>query len=71
MKEGETMDISNNGLAVYMNHWFTVGETCIFIATDQHGIRWQVSQKVVGVICWIERCRKADGYSVMCSRVSS
>ena len=29
-ENGETMDISNNGLAVYMNRWFEVGETCIF-----------------------------------------
>ena len=29
-EKGETMDISNNGLAVYMNRWFDVGETCIF-----------------------------------------
>ena len=29
-ESGETMDISNNGLAVYMNRWFEVGETCIF-----------------------------------------
>ena len=29
-EKAETMDISNNGLAVYMNRWFEVGETCIF-----------------------------------------
>ena len=26
-EQGETMDISNNGLAVYMNRWFEVGES--------------------------------------------
>mgnify|MGYP001704906767 CR=1 FL=1 len=29
-ESGETIDISNNGLAVYMNRWFEVGESCIF-----------------------------------------
>ena len=29
-EKGQTMDISNNGLAVYMNRWFEVGESCIF-----------------------------------------
>lgn len=29
-EKGETADISNNGLAVYMNRWFDVGESCRF-----------------------------------------
>ena len=53
-EQGQTMDISNNGLAVYMNHWFDVGESCIFtlprIGTVSAG---QKSHDVVGVVCWM------------------
>ena len=52
-ESGETMDISNNGLAVYMNRWFEVGETCIFtlprLGNASEGMS---SREVVGVICW-------------------
>ena len=52
-ESGETMDISNNGLAVYMNRWFEVGENCIFtrprLGNASEGMP---SREVVGVICW-------------------
>ena len=61
--EGETMDISNNGLAVYMNRWFAVGETCVFtlprIGTASEG---QPSREVVGVICWMREVPKGGRY---------
>ena len=62
-EEGETMDISNNGLAVYMNHWFTVGETCIFtlprIGTASDG---KPAREVVGVICWMREMPKGGPF---------
>lgn len=52
-ENGETADISNNGLAVYMNRWFNVGESCIFtlprLGTASEG---QSARDVVGVVCW-------------------
>ena len=57
------MDISNNGLAVYMNHWFTVGETCIFtlprIGTASDG---KSAREVVGVICWMREMPKGGPF---------
>ena len=62
-EKGETMDISNNGLAVYMNHWFTVGETCIFtlprIGTASDG---KPVREVVGVICWMREMPKGGPF---------
>lgn len=42
-EQGETMDISNNGLAVYMNRWFEVGESCIFTLqeSEPYQMEWQ------------------------------
>ena len=58
-EHGETMDISNNGLAVCMNRWFEVGETCVFtmprIGTASDGI---ASIDVVGVVCWMREMPK-------------
>lgn len=58
-EQGETMDISNNGLAVYMNHWFEVGESCIFtlprLGTASDG---QPEHEVVGAICWMRELPK-------------
>lgn len=52
-ESGETMDISNNGLAVYMNRWFEVGETCIFtLPRLENASEGMPSREVVGVICW-------------------
>ena len=57
------MDISNNGLAVYMNHWFDVGESCIFtlprIGTVSAG---QKSHDVVGVVCWMRELPKGGAF---------
>ena len=62
-EQGETMDISNNGLAVYMNHWFEVGESCIFtlprIGTVSSG---QKSHDVVGVVCWMRELPKGGAF---------
>ena len=60
---GETMDISNNGLAVYMNRWFEVGETCIFtlprLGSATEGM---ASTEVVGVICWMREMPKGGPF---------
>lgn len=60
---GETMDISNNGLAVYMNRWFGVGETCIFtlprMGTEAEGVH---ELEVVGVICWMRDLPKGSAF---------
>ena len=62
-EQGETMDISNNGLAVYMNHWFEVGESCIFtlprLGTASDG---QPEHEVVGAICWMRELPKGGPF---------
>ena len=62
-EQGQTMDISNNGLAVYTNHWFDVGESCIFtlprIGTVSSG---QKSHDVVGVVCWMRELPKGGAF---------
>lgn len=62
-EKGETADISNNGLAVYMNRWFNVGESCRFtlprIGTVSEG---QDSQDVVGTVCWTRELPKGGSY---------
>ena len=62
-EQGETMDISNNGLAVYMNRWFEVGESCIFtlprLGTAAEG---QPAREVVGVICWTREMPKGSPF---------
>ena len=62
-EQGQTMDISNNGLAVYMNHWFEVGETCIFtlprLGTVQEGVD---EVEVVGVVCWMREMPKGGAF---------
>ena len=60
---GETMDISNNGMAVYLNHYFSVGESCIFalprLGTASSG---QEEREVVGVICWMREVPKGGSF---------
>lgn len=62
-ENGETMDISNNGLAVSMNRRFDVGETCVFtlprIGTASDGI---ASIDVVGVVCWEREVPKGSTF---------
>ena len=62
-EQGQTMDISNNGLAVYMNRWFEVGETCIFklprLGSASEG---QAEKEVVGVICWMREMPKGSPF---------
>lgn len=62
-EKGETADISNNGLAVYMNRWFNVGESCRFtlprIGTVSDG---QDARDVVGVVCWTRELPKGGSY---------
>ena len=66
-EKGQTMDISNNGLAVYMNRWFEVGESCIFtlprIGTLSDGV---AEQEVVGVVCWGRELPKGDSFRFVC-----
>lgn len=62
-ENGLTADISNNGLAVYMNRWFNVGESCRFtlprIGTATDG---QTSRDVVGAVCWTRELPKGGEY---------
>ena len=62
-EKGETMDISNNGLAVYMNRRFDVGEFCIFtlprLGTMAEG---KSERDVVGVICWMREMPKGSPF---------
>ena len=62
-ENGQTMDISNNGLAVYLNRWFEVGETCIFtlprIGTASAG---RPETEVVGVVCWMREMPKGGPF---------
>lgn len=62
-EKGETADISNNGLAVYMNRWFDVGESCRFtlprIGTVSEG---RDAQDVVGTVCWTRELPKGGSY---------
>ena len=60
-EKGETMDISNNGLAIYMNRWFEVGETCIFKLPRLGSVsEGRPAQEVVGVICWMREMPKGS-----------
>lgn len=62
-ESGETMDISNNGLAVYMNRWFEVGETCIFtLPRLGNASEGMPSREVVGVICWEREMPKGGSF---------
>lgn len=62
-EKGQTMDVSNNGLAVYMNRWFEVGETCIFklprIGSTSEG---RPELEVVGAICWMRDMPKGSPF---------
>ena len=62
-ESGQTMDISNNGMAVYLNHYFSVGESCIFtlprLGTASNG---QPEREVVGVICWMREVPKGGPF---------
>ena len=62
-ESGETIDISNNGLAVYMNRWFEVGESCIFtlprLGSASEGMP---ETEVVGVICWMREMPKGGPF---------
>ena len=62
-EKAETMDISNNGLAVYMNRWFEVGETCIFKLPRLGSVsEGQAEKEVVGVICWMREMPKGSPF---------
>ena len=62
-ESGETMDISNNGLAVYMNHWFEVGESCIFTLPRLGSVSEGMPEtEVVGVICWMREMPKGSPF---------
>ena len=60
---GETMDISNNGMAVCMNHWFQVGESCIFtLPRLGNAGEGQEARDTVGVICWMRELPKGGPF---------
>lgn len=62
-EKGETMDISNGGLAIYINRWFDVGATCVFtlprIGTVSEGV---AAHEVVGVVCWMREMPRGSAY---------
>ena len=47
---GETMDISNGGLAIYMNRWFDVGETCIFTLPSEKDLGRNCRKRPVRIL---------------------
>ena len=59
----EILYINNGGLAIYMNRWFDVGETCIFtlprIGTAAAGVP---EHEVAGVICWMREVPKGGSF---------
>ena len=60
---GETMDISNNGMAVCMNRWFEVGESCIFtLPRLGNAGEGQEARDAVGVICWMRELPKGGPF---------
>ena len=60
---GETMDISNNGMAVCMNRWFQVGESCIFtLPRLGNAGEGQELRDAVGVICWMRELPKGGSF---------
>lgn len=60
---GETMDISNNGMAVCMNRWFQVGESCIFtLPRLGNAGEGQEARDAVGVICWMRELPKGGPF---------
>lgn len=60
---GETMDISNNGMAVCMNRWFQVGESCIFtLPRLGNAGEGQEARDAVGVICWMRELPKGGAF---------
>lgn len=60
---GETMDISNNGMAVCMNRWFQVGESCIFtLPRLGNAGEGQEARDAVGVICWMRELPKGGSF---------
>ena len=62
-EKGETMDVSNNGLAVYMNRWFDVGETCIFkLPRMGSATEGRPELEVVGAICWMREMPKGSPF---------
>ena len=62
-EKGETLDISNGGVALYSNRVFDVGTVLTFvlprIGTADDGI---AKLPVVGVICWDREAPKGLGY---------
>lgn len=62
-EKGMTADISNNGLAAYMNRWFQVGESCVFTLPRMGGTTdGQPEREVVGVVCWTRELPKGGAY---------
>ncbi|MDD6465619.1 MAG: PilZ domain-containing protein [Coprococcus sp.] len=62
-EKGMTADISNNGLAAYMNRWFQVGESCVFTLPRMGGMTdGQPEREVVGVVCWTRELPKGGAY---------
>lgn len=62
-EKGMTADISNNGLAVNMNRWFQVGESCVFTLPRMGGATdGQPEREVVGVVCWTRELPKGGAY---------
>lgn len=65
-ESGSTADVSNNGLAVYLNRYFQVGESCIFdlprLGSASDGTP---GIEVVGVVCWCRELPKGGSFRYM------
>lgn len=65
--EGLTLDISNGGVALYLNHRFEVGEVCQLtlprIGTSPDG---REIEDAVGVVCWEREAPKGSPFRMVC-----
>jgi hypothetical protein len=65
--EGLTLDISNGGVALYLNRRFEVGEVCKLtlprVGTSPDG---RELEDLVGVICWEREAPKGSPFRMLC-----
>jgi len=66
-EDGLTLDISNGGVAFYLNHRFEVGEICQFsvprVGTVPGG---RAIENIVGVVCWEREAPKGSPFRLIC-----
>lgn len=66
-QEGLTLDISNGGVAFYLNRRFEVGEVCQItlprVGVSQDG---KAVENVIGVVCWQREAPKGSPFRLVC-----